>query len=396
MESHAAPDPSSLATRCVHGGWRPTEGGGGSALPIDRSSTFRLDDRAYRLREEGQIERSRVYARESGPTIEAVEGHLACLEGAQEAVLFASGMAGLHAAVLGLGGDHSRILVANALFGGTRALLDPLCERLNLPLGEFDPSDPESLRSALDGRPALVLIESLSNPSLVVPDIPVLSEIIHAAGGDLLVDATFASPLVQRPLELGADLVWHSATKFLGGHSDLLAGVLAGPAERIAPCRRWRTRGGASLDPGAAWLLWRGLRTLHLRVREASATATKLAGRLAQHQAVSTVRHPSLFVGPEREVADRMLRMPGAMLTFAVQGGDARARQVCAKLRLIVEAASLGGVETLISPPARMSHAGFSPQQLAAAGIGDGCLRLSVGIEDEADLWDDLARALEA
>ena len=160
---------------------------------------------------------------------------------------------------------------------------------------------------------------------------------------------------LQRPLEHGADLVWHSATKFLGGHSDLLAGVLAGSAERVEPCRRWRTLAGAAPDPQAAWLLWRGMRTLHLRLRESSATASELAQLLSAHPGVSAVRHPSRFDGREQELAQRLLDLPGSMLTFDVVGGDARVPEVCARLRLIVEAASLGGVETLISPPLRMS-----------------------------------------
>lgn len=390
-------DPESLATRCVHGGWRPDAHQPGVTLPIDRSTTFRLDDEAYRLRAEGELEQSRVYSRESGPTLEAVEAHLASLEGADRAALFASGMAALHAAVMGLvEGTGRRLLAASALYGGSRGLLVPLAERLGLEFGEFDPRSPESLLEALDDRPALVLVESLSNPSLVVADLPSLAQATRRVGGRLLVDATFASPMLQRPLEHGADLVWHSATKFLGGHSDLLAGVLAGSAEQVEPCRRWRTLAGAAPDPQAAWLLWRGMRTLHLRVRESSATASELAQLLTDHPEVSAVRHPSRFAGDEQEVAQRLLDLPGSMLTFDVAGGEARAAEVCARLRLIVEAASLGGVETLISPPSRMSHAGLSREQLAAAGIGDGCLRLSVGVEDVGDLWSDLAQALDA
>ncbi len=388
-------DPESLATRCVHGGWRPDARRPGVTLPIDRSTTFRLDDQAYRVRAEGQLEQSRVYSRESGPTLEAVETHLASLEGASRAALFASGMAALHAAVLGLAeGTGRRLLAASALYGGSRGLLVPLADRLGLEFGEFDPRSPESLLEALDERPALVLVESLSNPSLVVADLPSLAQATHQVGGLLLVDATFVSPILQRPLEHGADLVWHSATKFLGGHSDLLAGVLAGSAERVEPCRRWRTLAGAAPDPQAAWLLWRGMRTLHLRLRESSATASELAQLLSAHPGVSAVRHPSRFDGREQELAQRLLDLPGSMLTFDVVGGDARVPEVCARLRLIVEAASLGGVETLISPPSRMSHVGQSREQLAAAGIGDGCLRLSVGIEDAGDLWSDLAQAL--
>ena len=385
-----------LSTRCVHAGRRPGPGDEGVALPIDRSTTFVLDETAYALREAGRSHEARVYSRESGPTIEAVEAKLAALDGAEGALLFSSGLAALHAACLARVSHGDRLVHSEALYGGSVELLEGLAQSMGLELASFEPESPEDLARAIGPGARLVLVESLSNPSLRVADLPGLAQTCGRADAQLVVDATFASPVAQRPLEHGAGLVWHSATKFLGGHSDLLGGVLCGDEQVLAPARRWRTMAGAAPDPQAAWLLERGLKTLALRVAAACGNATELARRLAEHPRVANVRHPSRFEGSERERADRVLDLPGAMLTFHVEGGDAAARSVCGRLRLILEAASLGGVETLVSPPVRMSHVGMSESALRAAGIGPGCLRLSVGVEDVEDLWADLEQALES
>jgi cystathionine beta-lyase/cystathionine gamma-synthase len=372
--------------------------------PIVRSSTFVLDDEAYALRAAGQGDRARIYSRETNPTIEAVEALLASLEGAESALLFASGMAAEQAALLSLLERGDRVVVAKQLFGGSRALLDMLLPALGVELVLVDVADHDAVAEALDERTRLLFVESISNPTAVVADVPVLAALVRAnrmAEVDgvrrstlLMVDATLASPAVQRPLALGADLVLHSATKFLGGHSDLIAGVLAGPAELVRPTWDWRTRGGACADPTAAWLLERGIKTLHLRLRASCDGASGIAGHLARHPRVAGVDHPSLESHPTADVARRVLDLPGGLLGFVVESGDDAALAAVRRLRLILEATSLGGTETLVSLPFNMSHSAFTAAERADFGIPPGHVRLSVGVEDPADLIADLDRAL--
>jgi cystathionine beta-lyase/cystathionine gamma-synthase len=387
-------DHTRLATRCVHAGHRPSAAERSLVTPIVRSTTFLLDEAAYRLREAGRSEEARVYSRESYPGLEALEVRLAALEGAEGAVAFGSGQAALHAALLAALPPGKPLLASDRLYGGSLALLAELLPRQGSPLVRFAPDDPADLSRKLPPGGALVLVESLSNPDLCVADLPGLAEVCRRAGARLLVDATFVSPALQRPLEHGADLVMHSATKYLGGHSDLLGGVLAGGGELLAQARRWRTLAGAVLDPQAAFLLERGLKTLALRLAAQCAGAEELARRLAAHPEVQRVLYPSLASERQRGLARRLLARPGAMVSFELAGGDPRAGAFARALRLILEAASLGGVESLISLPARMSHVGLSPEQRLAAGIGPGQVRLSVGIEDPLDLWADLEQAL--
>jgi methionine-gamma-lyase len=398
-EPHGAPpieqpfERAGPSTRSVHGG-RP--GGRGVSPPIDRSSTFVADEAAYRARAAGDPYSIPVYAREASPTVLAVEARLAALESAEGALLFASGLGALHGLLMGRLAAGDRVALALQAYGGTTALVRALAPRIGVEVVEFDVADPRGLDPFCDERLSLVLCESLSNPTMVVADVPSLAAQAHRVGAKLAVDATFVTPIGQRPLEHGADLVWHSASKYLGGHSDLIGGVLAGARRDLAPALDWRTRGGACADPQMAWLLERGLKTLALRMERHDANARALADFLRAHPRVERVHHPSCASAEQRALAGRLFDSLGGMLSFELRDGDAGAAAVCERLRLFLEAPSLGGVESLVSPPARMSHAGLSPAELAAVGIGPGCLRLSVGIEDLDDLRRDLEQALEA
>lgn len=396
LDGAGLPPGLGFSTRCVHGGHRPGPGSKGVCLAIERSATFLLDETAYALRAAGRYEDARVYARESGPTLEAVERKLALLEGSFDTCLFASGQGALAALVLAHVPPGAPVLLQRTVYGGTQALLQHLLPRQGSALVRFDGRDPASLEANWAPGTALVVAESLANPTLEVADLAGLSAVAHARGALLAVDATFATPLGQRPLALGADLVWHSATKFLGGHSDLIAGVVAGAKQLVDPVRRWRTEAGSTPDPQMAWLLDRGLKTLALRVRAMSDTAVGLARYLKGHPEVLDVLHPSLPRDEGERRRAGQLELPGGMLSFVVAGGDARATRFAAQLRLIVEAASLGGVESLVSLPARMSHVGLTLEERLEAGIAPGLVRLSVGIEDAADLEADLAGALSA
>jgi cystathionine beta-lyase/cystathionine gamma-synthase len=337
-----------------------------------------------------------VYARYASPNVRAVEGHLASLEGAEEAVAFASGTAALHAAVHCLAGPDGCVAVPQQVYGGTAALLANELAAVGVVSVVYDVADPASLDAALARGAGLVLAEGLSNPVVRVADLPILAARAHAHGARLLVDSTFATPVVQRPLELGADLVLHSATKALGGHSDLVAGVLLGGAEDMAALRGFRKRTGAILDPSAAWLLTRGLATLALRVRAQCAGASALAAALSAHPAVARVFHPSLAQDPSHALARRLCApgLFGSVLTLELAAGDAAARPFVAALELIQDAPSLGGVESLVSIPRVMSHAACSEAELRAAGIGAGAVRIAVGIEAPGDLVRDVERAL--
>jgi cystathionine beta-lyase/cystathionine gamma-synthase len=234
----------------------------------------------------------------------------------------------------------------------------------------------------------------MANPTLELADLPALAELTRAHGALLLVDATFASPALQRPLALGADLVMHSASKYLGGHSDLIAGLVSGRAELMESVESWRRRAGGVLDPEPAYLLERGVKTLSLRVRAHCERARELAAALAGHPRVLKVVHPSLEDFPQRELAARLLADTGGMIFFVVEGGDEAALVLLDRLQLAIPAASLGGVETLVCTPATTSHAAMTSAERHAIGIPPGAVRISVGVEEAADLIADFTQAL--
>jgi cystathionine beta-lyase/cystathionine gamma-synthase len=384
----------SVATLCVHGGYRPGPGSPDVVAPISRTSTFLQDETTYAQIAAGRASEALIYTRYGNPTLDSVETVLAALEGTERALVFASGMAALHAAVLATARPGSTIVVSKELYGGTRDLLLGGLVHLGFAIREFGIDDFESLERALEEDVSLVLCESVSNPTLAVADLPRIAAIVHAGGAKLLVDATFVSPILERPTEHGADLVMHSATKYLGGHSDLTAGVICGGRADLDGIWTWRKRAGGCLDPEAAFLLARGLKTLALRMRAHCEGATHLAGVLAEHPRVVRVFYPGLEHHPSHAVATRLLAMPGGMVSFEVASGEA-ALALARGLSLALDAPSLGGVETLVSLPAYMSHVHLSEEERLGVGIRPGLVRVSVGIEDPCDLERDFVQALE-
>lgn len=391
-----ADDPDwSLATLCVHGGRRASPEDPPLALPVVRSSTFLQTAESRAAIEDGRWNDALVYARYGNPTCAAVERTLARLEGAEASLLFASGMAAMHAALVSCTRPGSTVLVARQLYGGTLDLLDNGLSRFDVRCALFDAEDPASIEAVEAEDLALVVCESVSNPILIVADVPHVARLAHARGAKVLVDATFATPLLQRPLELGADIVMHSATKYLSGHADVTAGVLAGTLAELRPIRDWRKRAGGVLDPESAFLLERGIKTLALRMRAHAEGAEVLARALSEHPRVARVHYPGLESHPSFELGRRLLGAPGGMLSFEVVGGDPAARELARRLRLAFDAPSLGGVETLVSLPASMSHAHLSRAERESAGIRPGLVRVSVGIEDPRDLVRDFRDALD-
>ena len=321
------------------------------------------------------------YARRTNPTWEAFEDALGALEGGS-AVAFASGMAAVATALDTL--CDRRVAVGSSAYIEVRSLLDERQTRGALSIEQVDPLDTPAMIEAID-RCDLIWLDAISNPGLDVPDLDLILEAARRSGTNSVVDSTLATPILLRPLELGADLVLHSATKYIGGHSDLMLGALVAGDPRLAERLRARRNVTGSV-PGTmeAWLGLRGMRTLALRMERGAATAAQLADRLTSHHCVSAVRYPGLASDPAHRSASRLFDGPGAVISFEVDGA-AHADAVCAEVEVISHASSLGGVETLIERQARWH---------AEPAVGEGLLRLSVGCEDPTDLWRDLDRAL--
>jgi cystathionine beta-lyase/cystathionine gamma-synthase len=367
--------------------------------PIELSTTFELDDVTYADIATNEGLGETWYSRFSNPTVEEAAREIATLEGAEAGLATSSGMAAIATALVSVLRSGDRVVAARELYGDTRTLLKRDLGALGVSV-EFVPADDlEQWQRAVAQAPTrLLYAETLSNPQLRLLDIPAVAHIAHDAGAELFVDNTFATPWMVRPLELGADVVLHSATKFLNGHSDVIAGAIITDAARARACRQRVVTFGATLDPHSAYLLARGLKTLSLRMQRATATAAQLATTLEDLADVERVLYPGLPSFPDRGTAARLLdpARSGAMLSLVVRGGDERASRLMRALKLPLEATSLGGVESLISAPASSSHIYMSAPERAAIGIPPGMLRLSVGLEDPDELIRDFTDALAA
>jgi methionine-gamma-lyase len=366
------------------------------AAPLVQSATFRLPDAAAGAGYAEEVHPSSFYTRWGNPTTEVWEKVVADLEGAERGLAFASGMAAISTTLLALlrPGDH--VVAANSLYAATTELLNRELRALGIEVTFVDPADPERFVRAVTPRTRLFYVETPDNPNVSLTDIAAVAESGRGRGVLTVADNTFASPINQNPLSLGADLVLHSATKYLSGHSDVIAGCAVGGAELVD--RIWRVQKllGGCLDPHAAWLLLRGAKTLAVRVERHNENAARIAAFLEGHPQVARVRYPGLASHPQHALARRQMRGYGGMLSFELKGGRAAGLRLVESTRLMVLAVSLGGVETLIEHPASMTHAPLDDQELARAGISPGLIRLSVGIEDGGDLIDDLERALAA
>lgn len=362
--------------------------------PIYQTATFVPGPEDLALLAEGKPAETRFYSRYGNPTVAALERRIAILEGAEEARCFASGNAAMHATLMALALPGGHVVAAEKLYGGTRQILDRCVVAAGGGVDYVDFEDREALASATRDTTRVLLCESIANPTLEVADLPFLGELARARGARLVVDATYASPILQRPLALGADVVVHSATKYFSGHSDLVAGVCAGDGAVVESITSWRMNAGACLDPHAAFLIDRGIKTLALRMQAHTAGAQALAEFLSRHPRVSQVNYPGLPSSPHHERARSLLNGMGGMVLFAIDGDDAEASQLLERLEIALVAPSLGGVETLVSQPALTSHAAMSGEERAALGIPPGSIRVSVGIEDPEDLIEDFRSAL--
>ncbi len=381
-----------LSTRCVHAG-EIEDAHGSPHTPIYTTTTFKFASTADLLDVVDGRKPGSLYTRYGlNPSIASIEKKLAALEGAEAAWAFCSGMAAEVALFL----THGRkgIVCLGDAYGGTLELLASQLPLLGIPTHFMLGSDMGQLDEALSTGAELVFFETPTNPTLEIFDIHAIAKLAHANGARVAVDNTFASPVNQNPLALGADFVVHSCTKYLGGHSDLTAGALMGTAELLAPVWNWRKNLGSMIAPEIASLLARSIRTLPVRVRQQNATAQAVAEAMARHPRVSRVLYPGLADFPGHALAKKQMSGYGGMLTIEVRGSGEDATRVADRLKLIALAPSLGGVESLVTQPCTTTHHGLTPEERARRGISDAMLRLSIGLEDAADLIADLEQAL--
>lgn len=379
------------ASRAPRVDQRPT------SVPIYQSATFSSAD----AEELGAVTTGTtdgyVYARLGNPTVDALALAVAELHGAEAGFAAATGMAAIHLAVVSLVAAGDRIVATRNLYGTTRSLFTGVLARLGVETVFVDPGDHAAVDAALAAAPTRVLyLETISNPMIAVADLPALADLGHRHGAAVVVDNTFASPALCRPLALGVDLVVESATKYLSGHSDVLAGVVVGSAKRIAPVRALHVDTGGTLAPFSAFLVLRGIPTLALRMERHAASAARLAAFLETAPGVARVLYPMLTSHPDHAVAARLLPSGGGMLAVELAGGAPAAEAFVDALRIPERTASLGSIHTIVVHPPSTTHRQLTAAELAAAGIAPGLLRVSVGLEDAEDLLADVEQALEA
>ena len=375
-----------FSTRAVHAGQEPDRSTGAVVVPIYQTSTF--------AQEAVGKHRGYEYSRTGNPTRAALEQCIASLEGGAHGLAFASGMAA-EAAIMQLLKPNDHTVAVDDLYGGTYRLFRRVLEPIGLSFSFVDGSDLQAVERALTDRTRMVWVESPTNPLLKLVDIEAVSKLAHAKGALVVVDNTFMSPYFQRPLSLGADIVVHSATKYLGGHSDVIGGTLVVDREDLLEQLAFLQNAlGGVPGPLDAWLVLRGLKTLAVRMREHDRNARLVAAFLSEHPKVARVFYPGLPSNPQRELARRQMSGFGGMISFEVKGGLEPARRVVERTQLFTLAESLGGVESLIELPAAMTHSSIPTETRRAHGVADGLVRLSVGIEDVDDLISDLDRAL--
>ena len=382
------PDPSDgwgFATRALHIGQGPDPVTGAVVQPIHMATTFAQQGVGKHKGFE--------YSRTGNPTRNALEENLAGLEAAKHCLAFSSGLGAEMTLMLLLEpGDH--VVYMEDVYGGTFRLFDKILRRYGLEFTAIDASDLDVVEDSMTPRTRMLWLESPTNPLLRVVDIDAVSEIAHSKGAMVCVDNTFATPYLQQPLHLGADVVVHSATKYLGGHSDVVGGaVMTNDSELEKRLRFHQNAVGAVPSPFDCWLLLRGVKTLALRVERQSQNAMEVAQALSEHRAVTRVYYPGLESNPRRAVAAKQMRLFGGMVSFEVADEQAAFRTL-ERLRIFALAESLGAVESLAEHPARMTHASIPAEERKRAGVGDGLIRLSIGVEDAADLIADLDQAL--
>ena len=392
-------DAYGFGTMAIHAGNRKDSSFGALSTPIYQTSTFVFDSCEQGGRRFAGAENGYIYSRLGNPTTSVLEEKVAALEGGEACVATASGMGAISSCLWTIAAAGKHILADSTLYGCTFALLNHGVTRYGVEVDFIDTSDLEAVKAHLKENTVAVYLETPANPTLKISDIAAVAQAAHAYNPNIKVvcDNTFASPALQNPLSLGADVVVHSATKYLNGHGDVVAGFVVGKADFINQVRMFGLKDmtGAVMDPFAAFLILRGLKTLELRMERHCDNAARIAEFLAEHPAVEKVYYPGLPTHPGHEIAARQMRRFGGMLSFEVRGGRAAGMKLVNSLHLITVAVSLGDAESLIEHPASMTHSTYSEEELREAGIAPGLIRLSAGLENGEDLIADLKQALD-
>lgn len=387
-----------FSTRAIHHAYDPLDNDGALTPPLHLTSTFAFESAEaggdiFAGEREGYI-----YSRISNPTCTLLEQRIADLEGAEAGLALSSGMGAITATLWTLLSPGDEVIVDKTLYGCTFAFMQHGLAKWGVTITHVDMSDMDNLREAVSEKTRVVYFETPANPNMRLVDIADAVEIAHAAGAKVVVDNTYATPYLTRPVEMGVDIVVHSATKYLGGHGDVIAGLVVGTAEQIDEIRvvGMKDMTGAVMAPFNAMLILRGLKTLALRMDRHCATAITVARWLEAHPAVDKVHFPGLESFPQVDVARRQMDQPGAMIAFELHGGIEAGRSMMNRLEMIQRAVSLGDAETLIQHPASMTHSTYTPEERAEHDIVDGLVRLSVGLEEAEDIIADLEQSLEA
>ena len=386
-----------LGTLSVWGGEEDVQAHGATQVPVFHSVSFGYQDLDEWMQVALGQKPGHIYGRNTNPTVQAFEEKVRKLEGAEAATSAATGMGIISSALFALLSPGDRVVSLKDTYGGTSVIFLEFMPRFQIDVALCDTTDHEAIEAEVAKGCDVLYLESPTNPTVKVVDLARLAQAGHEAGATVIVDSTFATPINQNPLELGADLVLHSATKFLGGHADALGGVICGSKELIERVFHFREINGATLHPMAAYLLLRGMKTLHLRIRQQNESALEIAGFLDAHDAVERVFYPGLQSHEGHEIARRQMRGFGGVLSFMLKENTLDAvRQFLPRLRYAHAAANLGAVETIAGPPDTTSHVECTAEERAAMGIPESLIRYSVGIEDTEDLIADLDQALGA
>lgn len=386
------------ATEAIHFGYDPIEAEGALSPPIFMTSTYAFsdtDDVAALIAGERT---GYMYGRRHNPTQTVLEKRIARLEGADAAMATASGMSAIASVLWTLLKAGDEVVIDHTLYGGTYALFTQGLTKFGVTVRKVDMTLPERVEEALSARTRVVYLETPANPNLRLVDIAETARLVRAVAPDavIVVDNTFATPRGQQPLKLGADLVVHSATKFLGGHGDLLAGLVAGPADLVTRVRNEGLRylNGGTISPMTAFLVLRGLKTLELRMQQHTRSAQAVAELLEAHSAVESVSYPGLASHPQHALGQRQMLLSGGLIAFEMKRGLDAGKKFMNRLKLVTLAVSLGDAETLVQHPASMTHSNYTPEERARQGIGEGMLRLSIGLENTPDIIADIEQAL--
>ncbi len=382
-------------TQTIHAGTEENEYGA-VVTPICQTSTFKFKDVKHGANLFAGKEKGYIYTRMLNPTVEAMENCIATLEKGHKALGCASGMAAIHTVFATLLQNNDHVICSNAVYGPTNTLLNNIMEKFGVKTTFVDSSNIEDVKDAFTTQTKLIFLESPGNPTLAIADIEEIAKIAHEKDVLVAVDNTFMGPVLQNPIELGADIVVHSMTKSLNGHADVVGGIIVVKDEEMyKKFRSTLNHIGGIIDPFNSFLVHRGIKTLAIRIERSCENAMKIAKFLEQHPKVKWVRYPGLASHPGHEIAKKSMRGFGAMISFGLQGGLQAGELLMNNVKLCTLAVSLGGVETLIQHPASMTHAGMSKEHRIKSGITDGLVRLSVGIENVDDLISDLKEAFD-